>query len=180
MTSPPATGLSTAKPTVFLDRDGVVNHDNGYIHKPADFVWIEGAKESIKRLNETGHLVIVVTNQAGVARGLYTECDVNALHSWVNLELRRIGACIDAFYHCPHHPDVGSGPYTCQCECRKPAPGMLLQAMREWPIDRNRSFLIGDRESDLAAAAAAGIPGHLFTGGNLAEFLDQILVSTGS
>lgn len=163
------------RPAAFLDRDGVLNHDHGYIHQAADFVWIDGAQAAVRRLNDEGYRVFVVTNQAGVARGLYSEAEIGLLHDWVAAELARAGARIDAFYHCPHHPEVGPPQYRRQCACRKPAPGMLLEAMATYPIDRARSFLIGDRETDIGAARAAGVEGHLFEGGNLSQFLDGVL-----
>jgi D-glycero-D-manno-heptose 1,7-bisphosphate phosphatase len=163
------------RPAAFLDRDGVLNHDRGYIHRPADFVWIEGAQTAVRRLNDAGYRVFVVTNQAGVARGLYSEAEIGVLHDWVGAELERAGARIDAFYHCPHHPDIGPPEYRRDCDCRKPAPGMLLRAMADFPIDAARSFLIGDRETDIEAARAAGVAGHLFAGGNLDCFVDCVL-----
>lgn len=146
------------RPAAFLDRDGILNHDTGYVWQSENYVWQDGSAQAIKRLNDLGYYVFVVTNQAGVARGLYECADVDRLHGWINETLRRQGAHIDAFYYCPHHPDLGEGPYTRHCECRKPGPGMLLQAMREWPVDLGRSFMIGDKDSDLAAAEAAGVP----------------------
>jgi D-glycero-D-manno-heptose 1,7-bisphosphate phosphatase len=163
------------RPAAFLDRDGVINHDVGYIHKPADFVWIDGARAAIRRLNDLGALVFVVTNQAGIARGMYQEADVIALHQWINAALTAEGARVDAFYYCPHHPSAGNGPYAVSCTCRKPAPGMLMRAAAEWPVDLGASFLIGDRDSDLEAADAAGVRGFQFAGGNLDAFLDGVL-----
>lgn len=151
------------RPTVFLDRDGVLNRDLGYVWRTADFGWLDGVKAAIKRLNDAGYLVVVVTNQAGVARGLYSEDDVAYLHRWMNVELQRDGAHIDAFYYCPHHPTEGNGIYRRVCDCRKPAPGMLLRAMREWPIDRTASIMVGDKDIDLDAARAAGVRGILST-----------------
>lgn len=166
---------SPARPAVFFDRDGVINHDTGYIHRAVDFVWVEGAMDAIRLLNERNYLTFVVTNQAGIARGLYGEADVLELHGWVNDRLAAAKARIDAFYFCPHHPTEGSSAYRLACECRKPAPGMLLRAMREWPVEPSASFLIGDRPTDLEAAAAAGVPGHLFPGGNLLTFVKRIV-----
>lgn len=163
------------RPAAFLDRDGILNHDTGYIHRSGDFVWIDGAKEAVRYLNEKGFLIFVVTNQAGIARGLYGESDVRALHGWVGDQLAAVNARIDAFYFCPHHPTEGDDAYRVVCECRKPSPGMLLRAMREWPVDPAKSFLIGDRQTDLAAAAAAGIEGHLFSGGDLLPFVTRIV-----
>lgn len=163
------------KPAVFLDRDGVLNIDNGYVHRLEDFVWVEGAPEAVKWLNDQGYLVIVVTNQAGIARGYYTEEEYLCLMDWMNEELRRRGAHIDAFYYCPHHPTEGIGPYRLECRCRKPAPGLLEQALAEWEIDTVHSLVIGDRHSDLLAAGAVGIRGVLFTEQNLSEFIRACL-----
>lgn len=163
------------KPAAFLDRDGVLNVDKGYVSRPEDFVWIKGAKDAVKYLNDRGHLVIVVTNQAGVARGYYSEEDVQNLHLWINEELRKMGAHIDAFYYCPHHPEVKDGPYAIKCNCRKPAPGLLLRALQEWPINKNESFMIGDKEADLKAAEAVGIQGHLFRGEDFLSFIKEVV-----
>lgn len=154
------------KPAVFLDRDGVLNVDKGHVHLPEDFVWTDGAIDAVKYLNDRGYLLIVVTNQGGVARGYYTEQKVIELHNWMNEELSFTGAHIDAFYHCPHHPQ-GEGPHGIPCGCRKPAPGLFLQAMKEWPVDKRKSIAIGDKETDLEAARKAGIKGVLFSGENL-------------
>ena len=163
------------KPTVFLDRDGILNIDYGYVYRPSDFDWVDGAIETIKRFNDIGYLVIVITNQAGIARGYYSEEDFYILNEWMNEELRRVGAHIDAVYYCPHHPTEGYSPYRMECNCRKPAPGLIKQALEEWPIDKNNSVLIGDQEKDMQAAHSAGIKGMLFKGGNLLSFMRQIL-----
>jgi D,D-heptose 1,7-bisphosphate phosphatase len=155
------------RPAAFLDRDGVLNRDVGYVWRREDFQWLPGAQRAVKRINDAGYLAIVITNQAGVARGLYVEADIGNLHRWMNDELGRSGAHIDAFYYCPHHPSEGQAPYRLVCDCRKPAPGMLQRAMREWPVERAASFMIGDKEIDMEAASAAGVRGLRFTGGNL-------------
>lgn len=160
-TSVPA---SLRRPAVFLDRDGVLNEDANYVSLPEEVRWVEGAKAAVKRLNDAGYYVFVVTNQAGVARGYYGTDRVLALHAWMQQELRVAGAHVDAFYFCPHHPE-----YTGPCDCRKPEPGMILQAMKEWPIVKERSFLIGDKEWDVKAAKRAGIGGFLFAGGSLLD-----------
>jgi D-glycero-D-manno-heptose 1,7-bisphosphate phosphatase len=163
------------KPAAFLDRDGVLNVDAGYVYRSEDFVWIEGAREAVRLLNERGYLVFVVTNQSGVARGYYREADVQGLHNWIKEDLGRIDAHIDAFYYCPHHPEALIESYRQICDCRKPAPGMILKAMREWPVDRTQSFLIGNKEDDSAAADHAGIRSFLFRGANLYPFVLSIL-----
>ena len=160
-------------PVVFLDRDGVVNADIGYLWRREDFLWIPGAPAAIRLFNGRGWPVVVVTNQSGVARGYYREQEVQALHLWMNAELDKQGAHIDAFYFCPHHPRGAIEEYTRECDCRKPQPGMILQAMAEWSADPATSFLIGDKESDVAAAAAAGIRGYLFDGSNLLEYVEK-------
>ncbi len=165
---------SGARPAAFLDRDGVLNEDTGYIGNPQRFVWIDGAREAIRALNQSGFLVFVVTNQSGVARELFTEKDVRALHDWMAAQLAVVDARIDDFRFCPHHPSEGAAPYRMDCGCRKPQPGMLLDLMANWPVDRERSFLIGDKDGDLVAAGRAGIRGYLFPGGNLRSFLDQV------
>ncbi len=165
------------KPAAFLDRDGVLNRDTGYVFRREDFHWLPGAQRAVKRLNDAGYLVFVVSNQAGVARGFYKPEDVETLHRWVNSELERVGAHIDAFYYCPHHPTEGQGVYRVACDCRKPAPGMLLRAMREYPVDRGRSFMIGDKDIDMTAASAAGIMGLRFNGGDLDAFVRDALGS---
>ena len=161
------------KPAAFLDRDGVLNLDIGYVHRPEDFQWVEGAKEAIKYLNDREYIVVLITNQAGIAKGYYTDNDVTKLHSWVNEELGKIGAHIDAFYYCPHHPEAVLDLYKVTCDCRKPSPGMILKAFEEWTVDKDKSFMVGDKVGDLEAAKKAGIQGHLFHGGNLLTFLEN-------
>ncbi|MDF9406795.1 HAD family hydrolase [Pelotomaculum isophthalicicum JI] len=164
------------KPAAFMDRDGVLNVDTGYVFRWEDFVWVAGAKDAVKLLNEAGYLVFVVTNQSGIARGYFKEADIVALHCWMNQELGACGAHVDAFYYCPHHPNATSIPYRKVCGCRKPAPGLLLQAMEEWPVDKSGSFLVGDKRSDLEAAIGAGLPGYLFKGSDLFVFIKNLLV----
>ena len=161
------------KPVAFLDRDGVVNADIGYLWRPEDCVWIPGATEVIRLFNRRGWPVVVVTNQSGVARGYYHEADVLALHAWMNEELGKLGAHIDAFYYCPHHLKGSVEKYKIDCECRKPKPGMIRAAMAEWQAEPSSSYLIGDKGSDMEAAEAAGIRGFLFTGGSLLEFVEK-------
>lgn len=164
------------RPCAFLDRDGVLNIDHGYTHKPDDLQWVEGAPEAVRRLNEAGYLVIVVTNQAGVARGLYTEEDVKTFHHAMNMELAARGAHIDAFYYCPYHPEAANPDYhSINHPDRKPNPGMLVKALKDWRIDSSKSFLIGDKDSDLQAAATAGIRGVLYGGGNLQHLVEKTL-----
>ncbi len=141
---------------VFLDRDGTINREIGYLYKIEDFEFLPGVPEAIRLLNESGYQVVVVTNQAGIARGYYRENDVDLLHDYINGELQKTGARIDAFYFCPHHPIAGQGPYRIDCDCRKPKPGMILKASEALGIDPSRSFMIGDKNDDLLAGWRAG------------------------
>ena len=152
-------------PAAFLDRDGVLNHDDGYVHRPEQVRWVEGAAAAVRRLNAAGLRVFVVTNQSGVGRGLYDQEDVEALHAWMSAELERQGARVDDWRYAPHWP--GDPARRWDASWRKPQPGMLLDLMAHWPTDRARSLMVGDRLSDLEAAAAAGVRGVLFEGGDL-------------
>ncbi|MDE2486670.1 MAG: HAD family hydrolase [Alphaproteobacteria bacterium] len=163
---------SQLRPALFLDRDGVLNEDRGYVAHWDHFRWIPGAKAAVAAFNRAGWLVIVVTNQSGVGRGYYTEAEMHALHRRMSEELARDGARIDAFYFAPHHPEAASEAYRHpDPPDRKPNPGMILRAMSDWPIDRDRSVLVGDKRSDMEAAERAGVRGLLFTGGDLERFL---------
>ena len=165
------------KPTIFFDRDGVINRNHGYVHTPDQFEWVAGAREAIRWCNDHGYLAVVITNQSGIARGYYDEAQFDQLTAWIQTELAKHGAHIDATYHCPHHPTQGIGRWRTVCRCRKPKPGMLERAISEWHVDKKRSLFIGDKASDMAAAQQAGIAGHLFAGGNLAHFLRHALAS---
>jgi D-glycero-D-manno-heptose 1,7-bisphosphate phosphatase len=161
------------RPAAFLDRDGILNRDDGYVHKAEDIVWIDGAIDTVRWLNETGFYVFVITNQGGVAHGYYEEQHVHDLHDWMQQEMQRHGAHIDAFEHCPFHPEGVVERYRQDSEYRKPQPGMILKLQREWTTDPARSFVVGDRDSDVQAAIAAGIAGYKFAGGNLWKFLQE-------
>ena len=150
------------RPAAFLDRDGVLNVDHGYVHTADKLDWIPGSPEAVKLLNDAGYLVFVITNQAGVARGFYDEATVNTFHAHMKTELAAQGARVDAFYYCPHHPEGAVKELAIHCDCRKPGAGMLEQAARDWPVETSRSFLIGDKESDMGAAAAFNIKGIMF------------------
>ena len=168
-TAPPDQPL---RPALFLDRDGVLNEDRGYVSRWEDFRWIPGAKAAVAAFNRAGWLVIVVTNQSGVGRGFYTEAAMHELHARMSAELAQEGAHVDAVYYAPHHPEAPLDSYRHpDPPDRKPNPGMILRALAEWPIDREASLLVGDKPSDLEAAERAGIKGVLFEGGDLAEFL---------
>ena len=152
----------TRRPAAFLDRDGVLNVDHGYVHRPEQLEWVAGAPEGVRMLNEGGYHVLVITNQSGVARGFFDEAAVKSFHAHMQNALAEKGAHVDAFYYCPHHPAGTVKAFTMACTCRKPRTGMLEQAAREWPIDIDRSFFIGDKDDDMAAAAAFRIRGIKF------------------
>jgi D-glycero-D-manno-heptose 1,7-bisphosphate phosphatase len=143
------------KRAVFLDRDGTINVEKEYLYQTADFEFIPGAQEAIRLLNQAGIMVVVVTNQSGVARGYYTEDDVENLHRHIAAELEKSGAHVDVWLYCPHHPD-GRGSYALPCDCRKPSPGMLQEAARRYDIDLEHSTMIGDKQADIEAGKAVG------------------------
>jgi D-glycero-D-manno-heptose 1,7-bisphosphate phosphatase len=167
------------RPALFLDRDGVLNVDHNYVYRVEDFEWIDGAVETIRRFNQRGWWVFVVTNQSGIARGHYTEDQMQGLHAWLDRELEAQQARIDRIYYCPFHEQGTVERYRKDSFDRKPKPGMLFQAMTDFPVIKERSFLIGDKHADLEAAKAAGIRGFLFTGGNLASFAEWALADMG-
>jgi D-glycero-D-manno-heptose 1,7-bisphosphate phosphatase len=175
-----ATRVARARPAVFLDRDGVLNLDSGYVHTPEAFQWLMGAKEAVRLLNQAGLLVFVITNQSGVARGYFEETQVRALHDWMVAELNAAGAHLDAIYYCPYHGEgIVEGYCIADHPDRKPNPGMIKAAACDWPVDLSQSFLIGSSGSDLEAARRAGIDSYLFTDGDLAEFVLEILAERG-
>ena len=142
---------------IFLDRDGVIVKDNGYVHKIEDLYIIDGAVEAIKNLNSAGFLVIVISNQAGIARGYFREEDAEKFNNEIIKRLKQLGAYINAVYFCPHHPTEGKiKKYSIVCDCRKPAPGMILKAAKDHKIDLRYSWMIGDRNSDIEAGKNAG------------------------
>lgn len=168
------------RPALFLDRDGVINEDIGHLHEIGKFIWMPGAQQAIKRASDLGWFVFVVTNQGGVARGLYDEATVQRLHGWLSDQVFAMGARITDFRYCPHHPDGVVPGYAQACPWRKPNPGMLLDLMRHHPVDAAASLMVGDRDTDMAAARAAGIRGVLYQAGNLAHLLADELTERTS
>lgn len=146
------------KKACFLDRDGVLIEDAHYLKNPEDVKIIHGAYEALKRLKAAGFLCIVTSNQSGIARGYFTEDNIKAVQKRISQDLAEQDLAIDAWYNCPHHPKGTVPEYAKECNCRKPAPGMILQAAKDYDIDVKSSFMIGDKFSDLKAASNAGVP----------------------
>lgn len=155
-----------SKPAIFLDRDGVINEDTGYVSQVDDFHFLPGVIEALQLLKKKGYLLIVVTNQSGIARGYFSEDDFMNLTEWMDWSLADRGVDLDGIYFCPHHPTEGVAPYRKECLCRKPGPDMILDAAKYLKIDLAASYMVGDKSSDMKAAIAAGV-GH------------KVLVKTG-
>jgi D-glycero-D-manno-heptose 1,7-bisphosphate phosphatase len=149
--------MDKAKPAVFLDRDGVINKDNGYVSQVDDFEFIEGAIEACLLFQKKGYLLVLITNQSGIARGYFTEEQFNTLTEWMDWSMADRGVDLDGIYYCPHHNKHGIGEFKVDCECRKPKPGMLLNAIDDLNVDIENSILVGDKASDIQAGLAAGI-----------------------
>ncbi len=164
------------RPAVFFDRDGVLNEDLGYVGRIEDFRWTPTAIRAVKRVNDAGWWAFVVTNQSGVGRGYYPYEAVAAVHELMRRDLAAAGARIDAFYDCPFHPNAADEALRhADHPDRKPNPGMLLRAMSDYPVDRDRSVLIGDKPSDLEAGRRAGVRPIEFAGGDLDAVVAEVL-----
>lgn len=155
--APPGPLSSEQRPAIFLDRDGVINVDHGYVSTPEATTWVPGIFDLCRLGQELGYVLLVVTNQAGIGRGLYTEAQFMSYTRWMLGEFTARGISVSAVYYCPHHADAGVGDYRTICCCRKPAPGMLLAAKEDYGLDLRRSVMIGDNVSDMQAGLAAGV-----------------------
>lgn len=162
--------MKRMKPAFILDRDGVINQERNYVHRIDDFVFLDGVFPACREFQKAGYLLVITTNQAGIARGYYGESDYQRLTTWMLAEFSRQGVRISGVYHCPHHPLYGRGEYLQDCNCRKPGPGMILAAARDHGLDLGRSILVGDKVTDIEAGRSAGVgccllvsSGHLLT-----------------
>lgn len=154
----PTPATNGLRPAIFVDRDGVLNVDKGYAYQLGDLALFPGAAQAVATLKRRGYVVVVVSNQSGIARGMFTEADAQKFNAALDKALRRdSGAGIDAFFMCPHHPDGTVDAYKKVCDCRKPAPGMLLKAAKALRIDLAKSYMVGDRPDDITAGLAAGV-----------------------
>jgi D-glycero-D-manno-heptose 1,7-bisphosphate phosphatase len=149
--------MSAERPALFLDRDGVINEEIGYLHRVEDFRFLPGALEACRRFHEGGYLLVVVTNQAGIAHGHYSESDFHDLTRWMCAKFLESGAPLAAVYYCPHHPNGSVAKFRTVCDCRKPEPGLILKARNYLSIDLRQSVLVGDKPSDILAGQAAGV-----------------------
>jgi D-glycero-D-manno-heptose 1,7-bisphosphate phosphatase len=164
----------------FLDRDGILNVDKGYLYKIEDLEWMPHVKEGIGLLCNLGFKVVVVTNQSGIARGYYTVADMEKLHAYMEQEIEKEKGKISHFYYCPHLQEGTVPEYAVACDCRKPKPGMILQGIRDFNADLERSFVIGDSDKDLQAAEAAHLRGYLYTGGDMQDFFWEVVQHNGT
>lgn len=162
--------MTTLRRAVFMDRDGVLNHDRGYVSRPEDFEWLPGVMHALRALQRAGWALVVATNQSGIARGLYGPAEYENLTAWMNSELAQHGVALDGVYHCPHLPDAPLAAWRRQCDCRKPAPGMLRRAARDLRLDLDASVMIGDKPSDILAGRAAGVAACI----RIAEAIDHV------
>lgn len=154
------------KKAAFLDRDGVINHDHAYVYRPEEFDFIDGVFDAARSLVQAGYELVIVTNQSGIGRGYYSEYDFDLCCQWMKEQFAKEGAPITAVYFCPHHPEKALDAYRCQCNCRKPEPGMILQAQKEHHYDLAHSLMVGDKPSDMKAAEQAGIGTRILVGKN--------------
>ena len=145
------------KKAIFLDRDGTINIEKDYIYKPEDLVFEDGAIEALKTFKNLGYILIVITNQSGIARGYFTEDDLHRFNKNMNDLLKKDGVEIEEFFYCPHHPTKGIGEYLVDCDCRKPNNKLIEEAIKKYDIDREKSFMIGDKKSDIGAGLKSNL-----------------------
>ena len=162
------------RPAIFIDRDGTINEEVGYVNHIDRFKILPGVVDAIRQINHSFYLAVVVTNQSGVARGYFSENLVKEVHHRMESELGAAGVRLDRIFYCPHHPLKGAPPYLRKCECRKPKTGMIKRAVQELRIDLSRSFVVGDSLSDLELAENAGVPGILVLTGYGREVREKI------
>lgn len=168
------------KKAIFLDRDGTINVDKDYMYKTEDFEFVEGVIEGLQILSKLGYIFIVVTNQAGIARGYYTEEDLEKLNDFMKAKFLDYGVKIEKCYFCPHHYEKGIGKYKIDCDCRKPKPKMLLDGIKEFSIDPTKSYMIGDKLSDIDAGINAGVKSIMVgTGKEITEEIKENLKKRG-
>lgn len=163
------------KKAIFLDRDGTINVDHGYVHQIDDFQFIEGVGKALKQLQDKGWLLVLVTNQSGIARGYFSEEQFLQLTEWLDWSLDEdYGVVMDGIYYCPHHPE-GQGEYREACDCRKPQSGMLIQAIKDLGIDPTKSVMVGDKLEDMLAGKNAGVKTNILvrTGKPVTEEAEQ-------
>ncbi|MBV7315121.1 D-glycero-beta-D-manno-heptose 1,7-bisphosphate 7-phosphatase [Shewanella sp. NIFS-20-20] len=163
---------------IFLDRDGVINKDHGYVHQVDDFEYIDGVFESCMSLKQMGYKLVVVTNQSGIARGMYSEDQFHSLTEWMDWNFADKGVELDGIYYCPHHAEQGIGVYKVDCDCRKPKPGMLNDAAKYLSLDLSQSVMVGDKVDDMLAAKAAGVPIRILvrTGKEIVESAEATVI----
>lgn len=162
------------KKALFLDRDGTINKYGEYIYKISDFEFIDGAIQFIKKFNDLNWYVFVVSNQAGIGRGFYSEKDLFILQAWVDAELLKQGAHIDEWFFCPHHPIYGIGEYKIDCNCRKPNTGMIEQAFKKYDLDLQNSIMVGDKQWDIECGERAGLHSYMLGEGGFLKVYEQI------
>ena len=155
--------MERLRPAVFLDRDGTINIEKGYLYRKEDFIYLEGAVEGLRRLQDMGYLLVVITNQSGIARGHYSEGDLKELTDWMASDLQEKGVSIAGMYYCPHHPQAIIGKYRKACDCRKPKTGLFYRAAEELRIDFDKSIAVGDKMRDLEICHETRVKGILLS-----------------
>ncbi len=165
MSQPPQGGNVTLRPAIFMDRDGTLSHEVGYVNHPSRFRLYSYAIDAVRLINRSPFLAVVVTNQAGAARGYFPEALIQEVHGTMKSAMEEGGAHLDGIYYCPHHPSVGTPPLRLDCDCRKPRPGLLRRAEADLGVDLARSWVVGDRHGDLQLAWNVGARGVLVKSG---------------